>query len=263
MKISLLISTYERPEALTAVLRSVSRQTRVPDEIVVGDDGSGPDTARVIQTARESGLTIRHAWREHNGFRLARSRNACVAASSCEYLIIIDDDMLLHPEFIRDHEQFAEPGFFVQGGRVLLDAQPARLALETEAYWPSLWDKGVHNKKNLLRCGWLARLFGRPVAGLHGIRTCNFALWRSDYKRVNGFNEDFVGWGREDSEFAARLLHAGVRRRNLRFAAVACHLWHPARSREFVGNNDAILAATVQNKLVRCERGLNLHLDGE
>jgi glycosyltransferase involved in cell wall biosynthesis len=261
MKISLFMSTYERPEALAAVLRSVARQTRPPDELVIGDDGSGPETAKVIREAAERGLNIRHCREEHQGFRLAYIRNLGLAASTGDYAIIIDDDILLHPEFVADHEAAAEPGFFVQGSRALLGEKASAEAMRAEVYWPSFLSPGVGNRKNLIRCGRLSRLFGRPDRGMRGIRTCNFALWRVDFIRVNGFNEDFVGWGREDSELAARLYNAGLRRRNLRFAALGCHLHHPPRSRANLTHNDALLAETLRRGAVRCERGLNLHMD--
>lgn len=266
MKISLCIATFNRPRALAAALRSAGRQTRRPDEIIIGDDGSGPETAEVIRAAGESmGIPMRHAWHEHDDFRAGSSTNGAVALSTGDYLVFIDEDMLLHPEFLRDHEAAAEPGYFVNGGRVLLEEGPTKLAEERDAYWPGLFTPGVRNRKNLLRCGWLARLLGGADPGLHGIHSCNWGVWRTDFVRVNGFNEDFKGWGREDSELVARLMNSGVRRRNLRFAAPACHMWHPSRANANpnIAVNDAILAATVQNKLVRCERGLNLHLDGE
>jgi glycosyltransferase involved in cell wall biosynthesis len=260
MKITLLMSTYERPEALAAVLRSVERQTRRPDEVVIGDDGSGPETAGVIREAEKRGLNIRHCWEEHQGFRAGRMRNLSLAASTGDYVIIIDDDILLHPEFVADHEATAAPGFFVQGSRALLGEKASAEAMRADAYWPSFFRPGIGNRKNLVRCRLLSRLFGRPHGSMRGIRTCNFALWRGDFIRVNGFNEDFVGWGREDSEFAARLYQAGLRRRNIRFQALVCHLHHPPRSRESLEHNDTLLAETLRRGAARCERGLNLHL---
>lgn len=260
MRISLLISTYERPEALAAVLRSVERQTFAPHQVVIGDDGSGPETKAVVDEAIRRGLPIEHAWLAHDGFRLARMRNHAAARATGEYLVILDDDILLHPRFLADHRDAAREGYFVQGARALLGEEPTRRAQESDEYWPGLFTGDVDNRKNLLWSPFLSRLVSGDVAGLRGIRTCNFALWRDDYYRVNGFNEDFVGWGREDSEFVTRLFNAGVKRRNIRFAALGCHLYHPPRSRDGVAANDERLAATIDAKAVRCERGLDLHL---
>jgi len=261
MKITLLMSTYERPEALAAVLRSVERQTRCPDELVIGDDGSGPETGKVIREAAARGLKIRHCWEAHQGYRLARMRNLCLATSTGDYVIIIDDDILLHPEFIADHEAAAKPGFFIQGSRVLLDEKISAETMRVDAFWPSFFRAGIGNRKNLIRCRLLSRLLCIPNNEMRGIRTCNFALWRTDIFRVNGFNEDFVGWGREDSELVARLYNAGLRRKNLRFAALGCHIHHPPRSRKNLELNDKLLAETMRYGTVRCERGLNLHLE--
>ncbi len=261
MRISLLMCTFDRPDALAATLRSIGRQTRPPDQVIIGDDGSGPETAAVIEAAKQAGLPITHLWREHDGFRLGRARNSCIAVASGEYLVIIDDDILLHPAFVADHEQAAERGFFVQGSRALLGEQRSIIAMQRDGYWPSVFDSDIEKRKNLLHLPWLARSLGGEVKGLRGIRGCNFGVWRDDVVRVNGFNEDFVGWGREDSEFVTRLFNAGVRRKNLRFAALGCHLFHPPRSRDSLEQNDALLAQTVDAGAVRCERGLNLHMD--
>ncbi len=260
--VSLLISTYERPDALAAVLRSVGRQTVRPDEVIVGDDGSGPETKRVAEDAAARGLPVTHAWLPHDGFRAGRMRNHAAARATGRYLVIIDDDIALHPRFIEDHLAAAREGYFVQGSRALLGEVPARLVVERGGSWPGLLTPGVGNRKNLLRSPFLARLFSRDAGGLRGIRTCNFAVWREDFYRVNGFNEDFVGWGREDSEFVSRLFNAGVKRRNVRFLALGCHLHHPPRSREALAANDGILAASLAAGAVRCERGLNLHIEG-
>lgn len=260
MRISLLMPTYERADALAAVLCSVERQSQPPAEIIVGDDGSGAKTAEVIASAKRRGMNIFHIWKEHDGFRAGRMRNACLAASSGEYVVMVDDDMLLHPDFIADHAWAARPGMFVQGSRVLLNEKASATAMRFESWWPSFFSSGVSKRKNLIRSRMLSSLLGGANQCLKGIRTCNFALWREDFIKVNGFNEDFVGWGREDSEFVTRLFNAGLQRRNLRFAALACHLHHPPRSRERVEQNDAILHAAMEQKAVRCVHGLNMHL---
>lgn len=260
MRVSLLMPTYERPDALAAVLRSIERQSLPPFEVIVGDDGSGPETASVITAAKARGMPIRHIWKEHAGFQAGRMRNACLAVSGGEYVIMIDDDMLLHRDFVADHVWAARPGFFVQGSRVLLDEKASRAAMDDAVgAWPSFFARGVGNRKNLLRNRVLSGLLGGGDVRLKGTRTCNFALWRADFVKVNGFNEDFVGWGREDSEFVARLYNSGLRRRILRFAALACHLHHPPRSRERVEQNDDMLRRSLERKAVRCDNGLNLH----
>ncbi len=259
MKISLLIATYERPDALRQVLLSVVRQTVPPDEVIIGDDGSGPRTADVIAEFTRNGLPVTHAWLPHDGFRLARMRNHSVAHSTGDYLIITDDDVVLHPRFVEDHRWAARPGYFVQGTRALLKEMATDDFTESGKAWPSLFAHDIGNRKNLFRSRLLSSLFSRTATGLRGIRTANFALWREDFIRVNGFNEEFVGWGREDSEFVTRLFNAGVQRKNLKFAALGCHLYHPPRSREGLVDNEATLATTIDKGATRCSKGFSLH----
>lgn len=262
MKLALVMITYERPDALAAVLRSVARQTIAPDEIIIGDDGSGPETAEVVAKARKSGMAITYEWREHDGFRAARMRNCALAHVTSDYVVFIDGDLLIHPEFIRDHRAIARPGYFVQGKRALLGDKATEKALRSETYWPSLFEPDVDRRRHLLRIPFLSHI--RPAVNhLRGIRSCNFAVWMDDIRRVNGFNEDFVGWGREDDEFAMRLHNAGIKRINLRCSGVGCHLNHPPHSRDRIELNSVIAQTTSDTSLIRCENGLSLHMTPE
>ncbi len=258
MKVSLIITTYNRPDALKLVLKSALKQHRLPHEIVVADDGSGEETANVIQeAAKKSAVPILHAWQEDEGFRAAMSRNRAAAMSSGEYIVMIDGDMVLHPLFIKDHIEAAEPGTFVQGGRVLLSEEATKEAIIKSRISFSIFSKSIKNRKNALRCTLLSSLFSRKSRSLKGIRTCNFALFREDLLAVNGFDNRFVGWGREDSEFAARLLNSGMVRKDLRFAAIAYHLYHKESPREALKENDRRLERTIKERLVRCEDGID------
>lgn len=261
MQVSLIITTYNWKEALQLSLQSVLNQTLLPLEIVVADDGSGPDTAALVgEVGASSPIPIVHSWQEDEGFRSARSRNKAIAKARGEYIILIDGDIVLEPHFIADHRAFANPGFFVQGSRALLGQQLTDKALESGQMHLSLLASGVDNKKNCLRSALLARFFSFKSNKLSGIKTCNFAFWKQDALRVNGFNEDFIGWGREDSEFAARLLNSGIKRQNLRFHALGYHLHHQVNARDRLTVNDSILKATIVEQRSWCERGLDQHL---
>ncbi len=260
MHLSLLITTFNRKEALSLVLASALRQTRLPDEILVADDGSTDGTGEMVRDmAVRTPVPIRYCWQEDQGFRAARARNLAIAASLGEYLVMIDGDMVLESHFIADHLAFARPSCFVQGSRVLLNEKTTVRLLAGEIFPLYPWSAGLGNRKNAIRLTWLARLFFWRTMEINGIRTCNFGIWRADALAVNGFDEEFVGWGREDSEFAARLLHKGVSRRNLRFAALAYHLFHPGRSRASLPANDQILSRTMEEKRIWCANGLDRH----
>lgn len=263
MQISLIITTYNWKEALQLSLQSVLTQTLLPMEIIVADDGSGQETADLVRKFGESSpVPVVHSWQEDKGFRSARSRNKAIAKAKGEYIVLIDGDIVLEPHFIADHHAFTQFGHFVQGTRGLLGPGLSARALKNGHLRLPFLARGVENKKNCLRSVLLARLFSFKNAGLRGIKTCNFAFWKQDALSVNGFNEDFVGWGREDSEFAARLMNYGIQRQNVRFHAVGYHLYHPMNARNNLKVNDSILKKTIEAQLKWCEKGIDQYLGG-
>ncbi|MEO5560115.1 MAG: glycosyltransferase family 2 protein [Dokdonella sp.] len=267
MQVSLIVTTYNWKEALALALDSIKPQSRLPDEVIVADDGSRADTAELIHAfARDFPTRLSHVWQEDNGFRLARSRNRAIAASRGDYLIVIDGDMLLHRDFVADHLALAQPGIFLQGLR--LNATPAETARLLAGGAPrfSPLMPGEFRRKHALRLRWLAR---RKIAGRQGggqVMGCNQSYWREDLMRVNGFDERMQSWGREDDEAAARLDHTGIHGRPLRYAALAIHLYHRLRWPE--GHdpatglpNDPILRETLTTRAVRCSQGIDSHRD--
>ncbi|MEA3420004.1 MAG: glycosyltransferase family 2 protein [Campylobacterota bacterium] len=257
MTVSLIVTTYNWPQALALVLISAMDQTVLPDEIVMADDGSISETAELIRNiAKESMVPIYHAWQPDEGFRAASARNGAIRRASGEYLILIDGDMILHPRFIEDHLSYAKRGTFVQGSRVLLDEKKSEEVLQKRQYGFSLFEAGIHNRKNAFHSNMLYSLFSKDNSSLKGIKSCNFALFREDIDRVNGFNEDFIGWGREDSELAVRLMNAGIKRRDIRFHAIAYHLYHRENTRTSLPENDERLQEAIAQKKIWCDKGL-------
>ncbi len=256
--LSLILNCYEQPEYLARVLQSVSGQTSLPEEVLLADDGSGEATREVFaQWADSQRLRAEHFWQPHEGFRRARILNQVVARTRCEYLIFLDADTLPHPDFLADHRRLQRPGGFIQGHRALVQEQAARwfgLRAWRQDRWRALWQGQLKGCQHAFR--W-PRPWVRRRTDLRGIRGCNLAIWREDLVRVNGFNEAFVGWGREDSELAVRLMNAGVRRYDVRGWAACAHLWHPAASRAGLTTNDALLEAAQESGAQVCEKGVN------
>ncbi|MEI7862912.1 MAG: galactosyltransferase-related protein, partial [Planctomycetota bacterium] len=56
----------------------------------------------------------------------------------------------------------------------------------------------------------------------------NFAVWQSDFRRVNGFDERFRGWGQEDDDLGLRLRATGVRLESILHRTNSLHVWHPS-----------------------------------
>jgi len=264
LKASLIITTYNRPDALEVVLESALRQSFRDFEIIIADDGSKDETKNIIEKFQEkSKIKIIHSWHEDIGFRAAMSRNRAVAKATGEYLIFIDGDMVLDKDFILNHLEVAKRGVFIQGGRVLLDKTLTKEVLKTKEISFSLFQKGIKNRKNMIKSKTFSKIFSKYTTSLRGIKTCNFALFREDFFRVNGFDNRFIGWGREDSEFAVRLLNSGIKRKNLKFLAIAYHLWHQENSRESLPKNDKRLQKTIEEKLTWAEDGVDRFLRGK
>lgn len=258
MRTALIITTYNWKEALELVIRSALNQSVAPDEIVVADDGSREDTRELIQKyAENSSVPIIHSWQEDEGFRLSHSRNRAIAKSTCDYIIVVDGDMILDKNFVKDHKNCAEKGIYVQGSRVLLlENLSANIIKNKKLEKLSFFSKDIKNKMNMIYLPILTKLFcALKNMELKRIRGCNFSLFKEDILSVNGFSEEFKTWGKEDSEFVQRLYNKGLKRVNLKFSAKQYHLYHPEGNAS--NNNIEILNHTIKNKLIWCDDGID------
>lgn len=262
MHVSLIVTTYNWPEALRLTLAGVARQTVPPQEVIVADDGSGSATAAVVADwQRRAAMPIRHVWQEDLGFRLARSRNRAIAAARHEYLVLIDGDMVLDPRFVEDHVACARPDCFIQGSRPQLSPQTTARLLQSGNPQVSAWMRGLQRRAYALRSPLLSRWASKAKSSLGGIQGCNQSFWRRHALQVNGYDERFTAWGCEDREFAARLLHIGVQRNYVRHRAIALHLHHATRAPRGDNPQDRFLRDTLASHAVRCENGVDAHME--
>jgi len=254
---SLIIATYNWPAALDVVLRSVRAQRTMPDEVLIADDGSGEATRLVIVAHQtDFPVPLKHVWHDDRGFRLAAIRNEALRQAQGDYILQVDGDIVLHPRFVAQHLVHARPGSYVQGSRCMLSRERTERMLRERNPVVPLLGRGLKNRLNALYCPPLAPLVGGPRDPDRRTRGCHMAFWRQDLLMVNGYDERFEGWGREDSELAARLIHAGVQRRNHKFGAVAYHLWHPEATRAAFPGNHAIYLETIARQSRRCAAGI-------
>jgi GT2 family glycosyltransferase len=264
--ISIIVTTYEREDALDAVLRSLAGQRDRRFEVVVADDGSGAATAALIGRWKPRlGVPLSHVWQEHQGFRAAEIRNRALLAARGDYCVFLDGDCIVRPDFVTRHRRLAEAGWFVTGNRVLL-TEALTVAVLRDGLRPEDWSLadwiarrsrgGVNRLAALLKLP-LGPLRKLESAKWQGARSCNLAVWRSDLDAVDGFDASFCGWGREDSDLLVRLLHAGLRRKDGRFATGVIHLWHPPADRGLLTANDAKLDAVLKTERVQAESGLS------
>lgn len=257
MKLSLLISTYNWPEALELVLLSALRQSSPPDEILIADDGSDDTTRALIDSIRaKTDIPIHHIWQEDTGYRKTTIVNKTLEESSGEYIVQVDGDMILHQDFIRDHRSFAAPNRFIRGYRLHLSEDQTKRVLDEKIIdFPLL----QHSPKVIfkaLRFPLLSQIFRRDTLDCRRVYGCNLSFWRADAFKVNGYNNDFFGWGNDDQEFAARLNHIGVKRRKVRFALKSHHIYHPEASREMESQNKDLLHHTMESKAPYCTNGI-------
>jgi glycosyltransferase involved in cell wall biosynthesis len=262
--ISVIVTTYNRVDALKAVLAGLDRQSDCAFEVVIADDGSHPPAAELLR-ADGFGFPLKHVWHEDRGFRAGEIRNRAILASRGRYCIFLDGDCIPRPDFIAVHRRLAEPGWYVTGNRVLLSRDLTRVVLAqandpaawTLLTWITLRGKGGINR--------LAPLFGLPLGPLRrlrpgawrGARSCNLAVWRSDLERVDGFDAAYNGWGLEDSDLLIRLMRAGVRRKDGNFATGVLHLWHPESDRSSLPENQRRLDALERADRARALNGLS------
>ena len=256
--ISVVLATYNWPEALDLCLQSLQIQTDRHFEICIADDGSKPDTAELIaRWQTQSVVPIRHHWQEDQGFRKSRILNQAIAQARGEYLVFLDGDCIVQSDFIARHRALAAPGFLVTGARILLSE-----SLTQQLCASRLWDASRFMRQSLewrvrgQLNKWLPLVCKLPDhAGRHyrefvwrRIKGCNMAAWRVDAARIGGFDEGLEGWGHEDADFVFRLQAAGVRRKSGSWATEVLHLWHRTASKETAEKNAAIVRAKILAK---------------
>lgn len=260
---SVIVNTYNWPEALKLCLQSLASQTDRCFEIIVADDGSRSDTADLIKAfAGSTPVPIRHVWHDDMGFRRCAILNNAIAAACGPYLIFIDGDCILQPDFVAWHRAFAEPNHLVTGSRILLGRRLSKELL-AEGKW-----NYQNFRRNILRyrltgeISKIVALFARlPSRRLRDYRSfvwrrikgCNLACWKRDALAIGGFDETFTGWGSEDIDFVFRLQDRGVIRRSGTWATEVLHIWHkPGDHSRAAGNKkivrDRIEAARLRNK---------------
>lgn len=271
--LAVILSTYNWPSALERVLWAYAGQTRKDFQLVVADDGSGPETADVIARVRDATkLDIVHVWHEDRGFRKSEILNRAIVAADGDYLIFSDGDTIPSPRLVELHGRFAEPGRFLAGAYVKLNARASdaitvdvvREGKATSLPW--LVRHGYRPGKRVLRwagpgpVGWLLDHTTPTPARWHGN---NASTWRKHIVEANGFDME-MGYGGQDAALGDRLENLGVRPKRIRHRVPAVHLWHerPWRDPEGMRRNMDIRRRIRERGEVRATRGIE-ELDRE
>ena len=259
--LAVVISTYNAPNFLRLVLEGYRQQSVRHFSIYIADDGSGDETKALIKKAKNDfPVPIHHIWQADNGFQKARIHNEVIQQITEPYTLLTDGDCIPLPDLVSTHLKFANNNFFISGSRILLSQRWTETLCQESSFKiaqsPLWWLKqrlagNVNRFFPLL----LTPQLSKSMNKLAGIRGCHLSCPTEALVRINGFDEYFEGWGREDSDLTARLLHAGLMRKNLRGQPVL-HLWHTECSRNRLEENDAMLQACLNERRVEAIRGL-------
>ena len=268
---SVVLTTYNNPRALELVLAGLARQRVSEFEVWVADDGSRPETGELVRRfAATAPFEVHHVWHEDRGFRKMRILNATVPQVRSDYVVLLEGDCIPNPDYVGVHLRWRRPGTFLYGHRVFLDARTSA-ALRVEAVRAGREPGGAvrnvvrafrgraRRGYNALRLPVPAVRLGQALLGTARpvMRGMNFSAWKADLLAVNGWNEEYVGWGREDDDLVARLQFQGLRGRSVRFGAILYHLDHPQRrDPALLEANDRIYREVVRRGSAVCRLGI-------
>jgi glycosyltransferase involved in cell wall biosynthesis len=235
-RVSVILSTYNQPRWLEKALWGYAAQ-RFPDfEVLVADDGSGPETAAVVARARErTGRRLVHVWHEDRGFRKTEILNRAILAAGGDYLIFSDGDCIPHPDFVATHVRLARERRFLSGGYLKLPMDVSERITEDDVHSGRAFDaawlaaqgwRGGRRAVRLPRSKALAALLDALTPTRATWNGHNASTWRHAIVAVNGFDLD-MGYGGEDRALGERLVNLGYRGRRVRFRAPCLHLDHP------------------------------------
>lgn len=257
--VSLIIATYNWPEALKLCLGSILKQTILPSEVIIADDGSDEQTAKLVREfALKVHFSVFHEWHEDRGFRKTIILNKAIRKASCPYIIQIDGDIVVHPHFIEDHLFMAEQGCFLRGTRANLSIKTTASFLKKREF--SMIEKFrlvVKQPTNALRLyPVIAQFITRKELSGKRVKGCNMSFWRNDLTKVNGYDNSLRGWGHEDEELSWRLVNMGVQKKIIKFTAIAYHLYHKQLSRKEEPYQRDFLNTIKEKKITRTNNGL-------
>lgn len=260
-KCSLVTPTYNWPQALELLLISITKQTVLPNEVIVADDGSKEETRLLIERFQNSfPVPLIYVWHEDNGNQKPKIMNKAIAQAKYEYIVEIDGDIIMHPDFVRDHLTNAEKGVYLFGSRVNIQKSILESIFKNKTTYFHFFSKGIKKRSRTLRIPIFmnfAKLHDKRSSKLRG---CNMSFWREDFIKINGFNESLVGWGIDDSEMIQRLHNIGIKGKRLKHSGVAYHVYHKEQSKSHIEINNEIEKQTTEKKITFIEKGINQYL---
>ena len=268
---SVLISTYNEPQWLEWVLWGYSTQSMTDFELIVVDDGSGPDTrARIDALRPQMPYRLRHFWQPDEGYQKCKGMNRAILLAESDYLIFSDGDCVPRADFVQRHLDLRAPGRFLSGGYSKLPmALSQRIGRDdivagraTDYRWLAANGLERHTLKLRLRHDWQRALLNAITPVKPRFHGHNSSTWRADAIAVNGWDER-MQYGGQDLEFGERLEHLGIRGKTIRYSAICVHLEHKRgyMKPEMRAKNLQIRAETRRSRSTRTPFGIDAHRD--
>ncbi|GAA4954952.1 glycosyltransferase family 2 protein [Algibacter agarivorans] len=259
---SLITPTYNWPEALELLLLSIKKQSHFPNEVIIADDGSRKETQQLIKKfQKDFPVPLHHVWHEDNKNQKPAIMNKAIAKAKYDYIIEIDGDIIMHKNFVKDHLKMATKNTFLYGSRVNIQENYLNDLFKKKQTSFHFLSKGIKKRGRTLRIPLLANLYKEETTRSSKLRGCNMSFWRDDFIKINGFNENLVGWGIDDSEMIQRLLNIGVKGKRLKFAGLVYHIYHKEQNKSHISINEIIEKETTDKKITFIEKGINQYLD--
>lgn len=236
---SIIMTTYNAPRHLELAMVALEAQSRLDFELHIADDGSTPDTAALVKGfAARASFPVIHSWQPDEGYRKTKILNEAIRKAKADYLIFIDGDCVVHRDFVKMHLALREKGRYLAGRRV--DLGPAfsqeltPQMVRSGGLWAlnpgfimsclkkdsQYWHRSIPVYNPLLR-----KIF--KMEQVDDMKGCNFSVDRDAVVKINGFDEDYEGYAREDTDLELRLQKSGLTIKSLKGAAVQYHVWHP------------------------------------
>lgn len=260
-KCSLITPTYNWTEALELLLLSVLNQSHLPNEVLIADDGSREDTKELISKFQEKfPIPLIHIWHEDINNRKPKIMNKAIAKSKYEYIVEIDGDIIMHSDFIKDHLTFAEKGVYLFGSRVNIQKNSLTSLFSNKIIHFNYFSKGIKKRGRTIRLPFLMKFAKYHNTRSKKLRGCNMSFWKEDILKINGFNENLIGWGIDDSEMIQRMHHIGIKGKRLKFCGIAYHIYHKEQSKSHIEINTEIEKQTTEKKITFIPQGINQYL---
>lgn len=261
IKTSLVTPTYNWPDALELLLLSVLGQSVLPDEVILADDGSTEKTKLLIESFKKDfPVPLIHIWHEDNGNQKPMIMNKAIAQATGNYIIEIDGDIIMHKDFIKDHISMVEENTFLYGSRVNIQESHLTDLFKKKQIRFNYFSKGINKRNRTLRIPLLANLAKKEPRRSSKLRGCNMSFWKKDFIAVNGFNENLVGWGIDDSELIQRMVNNGVSGKRIKHKGIVYHIYHPEQDKSQVHLNLEIEKQIEQSGDTFSTKGVNQYL---